>query len=473
MTPLSITSVEFFTFTAATLIIYYLLPRKAQNILLLAASYVFYITWDWRFSLALAALTLINFFIAPRLKDQPKLYWIGIAANLAFLLVFKYTDTLWAQLIAIFRLSLPAELSIFLPIGLSFYTLQAISYLTDVSRKQIEPSADLIDFALYLAYFPKMLAGPIERARTFLPQLAAPRVVDNDKLSRSVTLIVIGLVRKLVIADVLSAVSSRAVFANPEKFGAPDLLFWWIVYAFIIYNDFAGYTSIIRGISGLFGIELMQNFNQPFFSTGFIDFWNRWHISLSAWLRDYIYLPVSRALLRRNPSGKYLPNLIIPPLTTMLVSGLWHGISPHFLLWGALSGSIQAAERVNSSRKPVTAGKQSVSPLRSAINWFFFFSVSILLAVPFLYGISETFAFWANLVKWTMPKTLGGLSALRPILGMILSLTIDTFQHRAKDEVIFLKWHLVLRALLLALSIIFIFLATRADPGAPFIYQEF
>ena len=178
-------------------------------------------------------------------------------------------------------------LQIIIPLGLSYYVLQNISYLVDVYRGQIPASTNRVDFSLYLAYFPKMVAGPIERARTFLPILARPRRVDNQALSRSLILILVGLVRKLLIGDLLFAhIPWEAFTGEPGVFSKIELIAWLTVYAFALYNDFAGYTLIVRGVSGFFGIELSPNFRAPYFSRNFTEFWNRWHITLSEWLRD-------------------------------------------------------------------------------------------------------------------------------------------------------------------------------------------
>jgi hypothetical protein len=192
------------------------------------------------------------------------------------------------------RLGLPISEHSFkfiLPVGLAYYTLQNISYLVDVRHKQIAASVDFIDFALYLAYFPKLLSGPIERARTFLPQLANPRRVDNETLARSFTLIIVGLLRKLLIASLFSGILFWNAFETPALYTAPELIGWIVIYGLFLYNDFAGYTSIVRGISGLFGIQLSHNFKQPYFARNLTEFWNNWHISLSHWLRDYIFFP--------------------------------------------------------------------------------------------------------------------------------------------------------------------------------------
>ena len=338
-------SLEFFGFTAALLVLYYLMPTKKQNYLLLIASYIFFITISWHFALVLMIMTIGNYIFGKKIEAESQIkkwLWIGIGFNLIVLFFFKSANFFVMDILNLLsHLGLriqTAGLKILLPIGLSFYVLQAISYLVDVYRKQMSACSSPVDFAIYLAYFPKLTAGPIERARNFLPKLEQRRVVDNGLLSRSFTLIIIGLVRKVVISDTLLTAIPAKVFETPLEFSSIELLSWLIAYAFGLYNDFCGYTNIVRGISGFFGIELSRNFINPFFSRNFSEFWNRWHRTLSLWLRDYIYFPISRVLVRRNPRQNNPANIILPPIVTMLASGLWHGMGLNFLAWGGAYG---------------------------------------------------------------------------------------------------------------------------------------
>ncbi|MDQ3007075.1 MAG: hypothetical protein M3R47_17045, partial [Chloroflexota bacterium] len=358
---MTITSINFFIFTALALAVYYLLPRHSQNAWLLFVSYIFIVSWDWTFAAVLGLVTSINFLLALRLriKDQGQcgLLWFGIGLNVLTLVFFRAAGFFLPELKAVLgsvNISTQAEgLKILIPLGLSYYVLQAISYLVDVYRGQVKAESNFVDFALYLAYFPKLIAGPIERARTFLPKLAQLRVVNNLVIARSAMLIFTGVVRKLLIADRLSASLLSDVFEIPSKYKPPELVLWLVIYAFALYNDFAGYTDMVRGVSGLFGIELSANFRTPYFSRNFTEFWKRWHITLSEWLRDYIYFPLSRLLSRRDSSYRNLVNLILPPMITMLVSGLWHGLSLHMLVWGGLHGLYQIIERIPALWRPV------------------------------------------------------------------------------------------------------------------------
>lgn len=478
---LSVTSSGFFTFVLIVFGAYYLVSKKAQNIILLLASYLFCFSWSWTFAVIILAASGITFLLAWQIERTEKRsrirwLWLGITLNLTALLFFKYfgdTQGLLIRALNHFEIAAPALVSLKLlpPIGISFYVLQSISYLVDVYREQIPASKDFVAVSLYLAYFPKLLAGPIERADNFFKQLHADRIVDNALLTDSLVKIFVGLVRKIVISDTIARLIPVGVFAMPRQFPISDLFFWWVVFAFVVYNDFAGYTSIARGVSGLFGIQLSPNFEQPFFSTSYIDFWNRWHISLSNWLRDYIYLPVSRAMLRRNPSGRYWPNLLVPPLVTMLVSGLWHGLNPHFLLWGFLNGLLQGVERLQKAgRKPKSAAPPK---WRQHLGIAATLLILLLISVPFKLDLAQSLDFWMGLFRWTAAQTLAWNTILRPVLGIGSSLLIDFLCLPEKDEKGLLQLSRRTQVALLTAGLFLLFLATREQPPAPFIYQEF
>lgn len=473
---LSITSAGFFAFVLIVFGTYYLVPKKVQNLVLLLASYLFCITWAWDFAVVLIGFSVVNYFFALRISaatDKPRSRWLwaGTLLNVGVLLFYKYFDqTQFFLFKALFRLGMTPtqmELRILQPIGISFYVLQAISYLVDVYRRQIQANRNLLEVSLYLSYFPKLMAGPIERAQNFFDQLRADRVVDNQQVTDSLLRIFVGLCRKILIADTIAQLLPSGLFANPSVFSFSDLIFWWFVSGIMIYNDFAGYTGIARGVSGLFGIQLSPNFEQPFFSTGFLDFWNRWHMSLSNWLRDYVYLPVSRAMLRRNPSGRYLPNLIIPPLVTMVVSGIWHGAALHFILWGFMNGLLQAWERVDK------AFRKSAPP--PATRWAVVGTILVLLLInaPFRLDVPQTFAFWIGLFRWGPFQTFTVAATLKPILAIGLSFYLDWKHLATRDELGLLRLPRRTQVFLLAAGMFLLFLATRQQIAAPFIYQEF
>jgi D-alanyl-lipoteichoic acid acyltransferase DltB (MBOAT superfamily) len=362
-------------------------------------------------------------------------------------------------------------IKILLPVGLSFYIVENISYLLDVYRGQAQAATDPVDFALYLAYFPKLLAGPIERANDFLPKLGRQRVVDNDLLARSFTLIVIGAFRKLIIADSLTAAIPFDVFTSPGTFAAVELWAWLFVYGFALYNDFAGYTNIVRGVSGLFGIELSLNFRQPYFSRNFGEFWNSWHITLSHWLRDYIYFPQLRALLRRNPNRRRWSNVVFPPLTTMLVSALWHGFSIHMLVWGGLHGIYQIGERGLSLSGPVVPPDRRPK-WRQGLAMGIVFVLVMWAWVPFRVEMPVAVEFWKQLLSFGE----FGLRYRRLVLVagyVLISVILDIVQRRSQDEVVFLRWPRVVQAALLAVVVFLVLIVSQGDQAEPFVYQGF
>lgn len=476
---MQVTSGAFVLLAAVTLIVYYLLPRRQQNVWLLLVSYAFCATWAWHFAVVLLVVTTANFVLAQRLckggEGNRAWLWGAIGFNILALAVFRlgnfYVPNLETLLVNLGIASELGVVQILLPIGLSFYIVENISYQIDVFRGQTKPSDDFIDYALYQAYFPKLLAGPIERAGSFLPKLAQPRIVDNDVLARSITLIVVGAFRKLLIADTLSAMMPWDVFEAPANFGALELWCWLFVYGFALYNDFAGYTSIVRGVSGLFGIELSPNFNQPYFSRNFGEFWNRWHITLSQWLRDFVYFPTLRTLLQRNRSRASIVNVAVPPLTTMLISGLWHGFSINMLVWGGLHGVYQVGERLLSLRGPVVPSDQQAR-WRQTLAMGVVFLLVMWAWVPFRVEMPVALQFWQTLLSFGD----SGLRYRRLIFVAVyvgFAIALDIIQYRSRDEVVFLRWPRLAQAFLLATVVFFVILVSAGTETQPFVYQGF
>lgn len=313
---------------------------KAQNKLLLIGSYVFYGAWNWKFLGLIAASTLVDFYIGKYLHqsqveaNRKRLLWCSIFFNLSVLAFFKYFNFFidsFEKLVA--SIGCQADfitLQVILPVGISFYTFQTMSYTIDVYRKKLKPVQDFWDFALFVSFFPQLVAGPIERAANLLPQIQQARHLNITQIHTGLYLIIWGLFKKMVMADNLAAIVNP-IFNNYEAYSGLDLGIAVFAFAFQIYGDFSGYTDIARGISKLLGFELMLNFRLPYFALNPSDFWQRWHISLSSWLRDYLYIP-----LGGNRDGRYLTyhNL----LYTMLLGGLWHGAAWNFVIWGIYHG---------------------------------------------------------------------------------------------------------------------------------------
>jgi D-alanyl-lipoteichoic acid acyltransferase DltB (MBOAT superfamily) len=477
-------SFYFLFLTGVTLAIYYLLPFRFQNAWLLMVSLVFYLSWGVEFTLLLIGVSLVNFYIALGMAAHPgqkkAFLSLGLVLNSAMLFFFRLTASGYIIRAIEYFTGQPAAgslsvLNALLPIGFSFYILQAISYLVDVYHKQIKPSDNLIDFTLYMAYFPRLLAGPIERARAFLPRLAAPRRVDTTVLSRAFTLLMIGLLRKMVIAEVLKAAIPEYMFTRPMEYAVYDLVFGIAIYGFWLYNDFAGYTGIVRGVSGFFGIELSPNFQQPFFARSFVEFWNRWHMSLSFWLRDYIYFPVSRAIFRRI-SDKYLVlKVFLPSIITMLVSGFWHNVGAYMLAWGGLHGIYQSVERMISFKS------HGISIIKHSGFVHFLNAVTInILLIPtwilFASGsLQRAFRFVFVLFNTDIPFTVPTIQIIVPVVWLITSLLIDWFQYHYKDEYVFLRWGNFAQSTALAALALVLFLQHLWSeiPVASFVYQGF
>jgi D-alanyl-lipoteichoic acid acyltransferase DltB (MBOAT superfamily) len=465
---MTITSPEFAGFVLLVLILHSLLPRRWQNPLLLLASYTFLISWDVSFALVFAVLTLVNYGLAQRATQRIAL-WAGLIINIAALVFFKYQDFFLPEL------GITSDgLHILLPVGLSFYVVQAIAYLLDINKGLIEPERNPLTFALYMAYFPRVTSGPLERAREFLPRLKAERRLTYAGFSSSFTVLMLGLVRKLAVADVLFIILPEDVFSAPKDYDAAELTIWLLVYAFALYNDFAGYTSIVRGVSGLLGIELSSNFNVPYFARNFTEFWGRWHITLSDWLRDYIFTPTLRGLLRRKYTSRHALTILIPPLLTMFVSALWHGVSLNMLLWGGLHGVYQVVERIRAVWYP--SRPPDFHPWwRQAGGMLLVFLLVVIAWVPFRADLPEAFEYWAGLLDWSHLEIDLGYHLYSIALVIILgSLVVDGVQYRYSESV-FLKLPPLTKAVLINLALVVIILgvAAQGDAPPPFIYQGF
>lgn len=461
---------EFAVFFVGVFFLYRQLGLRQQNLLLLIASYVFYGWWDWRFLSLIWISTLVDFFVARRLgrpetTRRRAVLLISILTNLGLLGFFKYFNFfVESAAVLIETVGLSANLPVLrvvLPVGISFYTFQTLGYTIDVYRGRVEPERNLLTFATYVAYFPQLVAGPIERAANLLPQLNRPRVVDSHRLATGALLILIGLTRKVAIADPLAGIVDRA-FATPEAMGSADLVLAVAAFALQIYCDFAGYSDIARGTSRMLGIELMRNFNHPYFSSDITTFWRRWHISLSTWLRDYLYIPLggnrgSRLFTYRNL------------MLTMLLGGLWHGAAWTFVAWGGIHGIALVVHKVYTAARP--SGRTPSIPGRAVgwlvcttvvlFAWIFFRAQSFEAAWQMITGIAA--------LRGGLPET----AALARFLALLAVLMlIDIPQFRRDDHAAMLEWHWLPRGLVYAAFILLIVLLVPED-DVPFIYFQF
>jgi len=337
----------FAAFLLVVLPVYYALPRRGQNLFLLAASYVFYGWWDWRFLSLLWISTVVDYAVALALdatddaRKRRLLILMSLIVNLGMLGFFKYFNFFVESAIDTLQsIGLEAStplLHVVLPVGISFYTFQTLSYTLDVYRKEQPACKSLVDFALFVSYFPQLVAGPIERATALLPQIQSDRRVSQQDWTSGTQLILWGFVKKVAIADSLAQYVDTA-FSDPSAGDSLTLLLCTYAFALQIYCDFSGYSDIARGISRILGIELMENFKQPYLARNITEFWRRWHISLSTWLRDYLYIPLGG---NRFGTRAQYRNLFI----TMLLGGLWHGANWTFVLWGAMHGTMLAVHK--------------------------------------------------------------------------------------------------------------------------------
>ena len=399
-------SFTFAIFLAVVLPTYYALSHKWQNRFLLVASYVFYGAWDWRFLSLLAASTIVDYAVSHAIhrsaddRRRRTLLIASLSFNLGLLGFFKYfgffVDSMNGLLAACGWAHLSWTLQVLLPVGISFYTFQTMAYTIDVYRRQQVPPRDLIAFALYVSYFPQLVAGPIERAGHILPAILGKRTVTPERIAAGLQLMLLGYVKKIAIADTVAPWVSE-IFANPAGQTSLRLLLGLYLFAIQIYGDFSGYSDIARGVSRLLGIDLMVNFRQPYLSASITEFWRRWHISLSSWLRDYLYIPLGGN--RKGRRRTYI-NLML----TMLLGGLWHGAAWPFVIWGALHGLYLAAHkaiggpRAGQMQTPVIRTPRQLAGfiLRVAVTfhlvclaWLFFRAGSIEQAWLYLAGLAK------------------------------------------------------------------------------------
>lgn len=399
-------SITFLFFCAIVLPLYYRFPFRWQNVLLLFASYVFYGWWDWRFTGLLLATTGIDFYLARQIDEaQDQRVRKGLLAgsmvvNLLTLGVFKYFNFFSGSLqTALSSVGLHPDwptLHVVLPVGISFYTFLSMSYTIDVYRREIPAAKRFVDFALFVSYFPHLVAGPIVRASYLLPQCASPRVIVPREVINGVWLILQGLVKKMVIADRLAPIADAGFSSQTPPYA--DANAWWFVLAFTfqIYGDFSGYSDMARGLSKVMGFELVENFRAPYLVTGASQFWQHWHISLSTWLRDYLYIPLGG---NRGGAGRTYRNLA----ATMLLGGLWHGAGFAYLLWGAYHGAllciqrlfaglmpkrVKAAEVMGEAADGASAGSRWAARLGDAGKIAFFFVLTCIGWLIFRAGAS-------------------------------------------------------------------------------------
>ena len=480
--PMVFNSLIFLVFFSVVLLVYGRLSHRGQNLFLLAASYLFYGWWDWRFLSLLILSSLADYWLGLRLEAESRegprklLVLLSILMNMGVLGFFKYYDFFATGLTVLFsRVGWHADLPtlhVLLPLGISFYTFLSMSYTIDVYRGHVRASRNPVDLLLYVAFFPHLVAGPIVRAGWLLPQCEQPRVVRRDEVLNGIWLCLLGYVKKMVIADRLAQIVDWGFSGAHPPF--PNMNVWLIVYAFAfqIYGDFSGYSDIARGLSKLLGFELVQNFSAPYLVTNPSEFWRHWHISLSVWLRDYVYIPLGG---NRFGSLRTYRNLFV----TMILGGLWHGAGLAFLLWGLFHGMLLAAHRwlTGPGRRgatPKPAPATGITPGRVAAT-IGFFHVTCLGWLIFRIGAVSPGRQWPLLVAYLRALVQPPFGEhLSPLFLPVLLLGTLTFlvQWRWKRMNEFALWSerwqmLGVSAALCLLAAVSVF------SGASFIYFQF
>ena len=341
-------SLEFLVFITLFLLLYFSLHGRARLWLCLLGSYLFYGWWDWRFLGLIGLTTLMDYSLGILMarstleRDRKRLIYFSVTINLLFLGFFKYFNFFadsFREMVLLFGFQPSSTtLNIILPIGISFYTFQSMSYTVDIYRREIEPERDLVRFAAFVSLFPQLVAGPIVRARDFLPQFRSDKPWDWDRFMSGLTRVLWGFFKKVAIADSLAPFVEQC-FSMPTALSSLHVFIGIIFYSFQIYCDFSGYSDIAIGLARILGFTFIENFQTPYFSRSFTEFWTRWHISLSSWLRDYLYIPLGG---NRGSKLRMYRNIML----TMLIGGLWHGANWTFLFWGFLHGSYQVVQRI-------------------------------------------------------------------------------------------------------------------------------
>ncbi len=428
-------SIDFAVFLPIAFALYWFATNKnlkLQNSLIVAASYIFYGWWDWRFLSLILFSTVVDYFVALGLSQEEKprkrklLLWISILTNLCFLGFFKYYNFFLDNFTTAFSLFgakiASNSLNIILPVGISFYTFQTLSYTIDVYRRKLKPTKDFIIFAAFVTFFPQLVAGPIERATHLLPQFYKKRIFDYSNAVDGLRQILWGLFKKIVIAD-NCAEYANLIFNNSTDYSGSTLVLGALFFTFQIYGDFSGYSDIAIGTSRLFGFDLMRNFNFPYFSRDIAEFWRRWHISLSTWFRDYLYIPLGGS---RGSKWIQVRNVFI----IFIVSGFWHGANWTFIIWGALNAVYflpLLLTNNNRNNLDVVAQGQYLPTLKefssilltfglTVFAWIFFRSSNISHAISYISEILSPSLFttpnFPGILKASLIMTLVGIFML-------------------------------------------------------------
>lgn len=470
-------SLQFGFFFIAVVFLYFAIPHKYRWLLLLIASYYFYMCWNATYILLIIASTVIDYFCGMRMDGEPdrkkrkKYLLLSLFTNLGLLFTFKYFNFFTSSISNLFQafnisVSMPV-LNVLLPVGISFYTFQTLSYTIDIYRGKIKHEPHFGIFALYVAFFPQLVAGPIERAAHLLPQFSRKNVFDDERIVSGLRLMLWGLFKKIVVADRL-ALYVDAVYGNADYHTGISLLVATYFFAFQIYCDFSGYSDIAIGAARVLGYDLMKNFDRPYFSQTIPEFWRRWHISLSTWFKDYVYIPL-------GGNRVALPRMYLNLTIVFLVSGLWHGANWTFILWGAMHGIYIVTSRLTIGFRNSLAEKAGIGTgLIKASRIFFTFH---LVLFSWIYFRAESLAQANSIVARIFSFNLGRLfipamdQMVYSVFAVMLLLIGDLFIERFSIGMFLNQPRTVRWAIYV--SLVVIILLTGVFNGSQFIYFQF
>jgi alginate O-acetyltransferase complex protein AlgI len=484
----------YIVFLALVVAVFWRLKHRPQNVFLLAASYFFYGWWDWRFLGLILSSTVVDFFCARLISASSstgarRLYLaFSVLVNLLFLGFFKYfnffADSLVALLESLGVSNVPAPaFRVLLPPAISFYTFQELAYIVDVYRKRIPPASSIVDYALFVSLFPHLIAGPIQQPSHLLPQVQHERRLDWNRFFDGMLLIISGLFRKCVIADSCASIANAAFSGRLGEPSSVSVALGAYAFAWQVYGDFSGYSNIARGSAQLLGFHFMVNFRQPYLAWSLQEFWRRWHVSLSTWLRDYLFFPFCFWFTRKVENAKStffkkdLSVYVVGTLVTMLLGGLWHGANWTFVIWGAYFGVGLGVERIawslsGTRRNPLRATRWPLlSPSGVGLRLLVFHFVCVSWVLFRATSLDQAFGLFAGMGRWTWQPAYGPAAIFLALFASSL-LAIDLVNERRGEEYLFEKASVPLRV---AVGIVFVALiaAFSGNEANAFVYFQF